>query len=157
MNCVDWNQASAFCTWSGKRLCTESEWEKAARGTDGRLYPWGNEGVSCAYAVTDDKCGVHGTLPVGSKPAGASPYGALDMAANVAEWVEDDYHSSYDGAPSDESAWVDSPRAASRVQRGGGWNTIGWFPPLRASSRYPEDPAYGGYHGGFRCCRSSEP
>ena len=89
---------------------TEAEWEKAARGTDGRKYPWGNQKVSCRYAVFDDGgdmgCGRDSTWPVGSKPAGKSPYGALDMVGNVWEWTD---------------SWWDESERKSRVIRGGSW------------------------------------
>ncbi len=155
VNCVTWHQARAYCEWSGKRLCTESEWEKAARGTDGRKYPWGNQAASCDHAVFASGgfgCGRGHTSPVGSRPLGAGPYGTLDMAGNVWEWVEDDWHADYQGAPRDGSAWVNEPRAFARVGRGGGFNYGERL--LRASYRGPGNPDMGNEGMGLRCCRS---
>ena len=146
INCVDWNQARKFCAWKGKRLPTEVEWEKSARGTDGRKYPWGNQRASCRYAVFDDErtkdtagdeidgCGRDSTWPVGSKPAGKSPYGALDMVGNVREWTD---------------SWWDESRRKSRVIRGGSWS--GGPAGARASDRGRAPPVdrYGSV--GFRC------
>ena len=89
--CITHGEASGHCTGRGNgwRLCTESEWEKAARGTDGRKYPWGNEIHGCDEAVYSGCNCSGGSCPVGSKPAGASPYGVMDMGGNVWEWVED--------------------------------------------------------------------
>lgn len=98
ITCINWFQASSFCEWQGKRLPTEAEWEKAARGTDARLFPWGNDAPTCNHAAANsctDFAVADGTVPVGSLPLGASPYGALDMAGNVWEWVSDWYDASY--------------------------------------------------------------
>lgn len=85
---VTWYQARRYCDWSGGRLPTAAEWKKAALGTDGRSYPWGNESPSCELANLFE-CNNHEFVSVGSYPLGASPYGALDMIGNVYEWVED--------------------------------------------------------------------
>jgi len=155
VNCITWYQAGEYCAWAGKRLCSESEWEKASRGTDGREYPWGNVPATCEYAVMDDGgfgCGTVGTMAVGSKPGGASPYGAMDMSGNVWEWVEDDWHRSYNEAPTDGSTWMDNPRASYRVRRGGSFEDDDGYMP--SSSRYYDDPVYSNGSIGARCCRS---
>jgi len=158
VGCVSWDQAVTFCEWADGRLPSEAEWEYAARN-QGKVmeYPWGDAQATCTYAIMHDDeygsgCGLGMVWEVCSRsPVGDTASGLCDMAGNAAEWVQDWYHTTYDGAPDDGSAWEDGG-GGGRITRGG--STSNDWERLRTTVRGYSVPDWQVGGLGFRCVRS---
>jgi len=144
---VNWKEARAYAKWAGAKLPSEAQWEKAARGTDGRIYPWGN--AWDADRCNNEQTGPEQTMAVGSLPDSVGPYGCVDMAGNVLEWCEDWYGTDYyKNSPDRNPKGPDG--GEYRVLRGGSWSDTNpvYF---RCAFRLDYTPALRNAFSGFRC------
>jgi len=151
---VDWNMAKTYCEWAGRRLPSEAEWEKVARGTMANEYPWGDAAPSADLLNYDRNMG--DTTDVEKYPDGKSIYGALDMAGNVWEWVNDWYDEAYYQSSDSVNPLGPGPETSRyRVLRGGSWTDGSKV--FRSSNRFKNYPDTSNYDIGFRCALSETP